>query len=94
MEGEWRDSWHGLCARRAPTVKLWSLDARNGDHTPAAPPDTGKEQGNLLSDARTIWLLPLEQSGENLKAFARANGAPRVAGEKVTRSVRSRPHLD
>ena len=33
LEGKWRDSWHGLCARRAPTIKLWSLDARNGDHT-------------------------------------------------------------
>ena len=33
LEREWRDSWRGLCARRAPTVKLWSLDARNGDHT-------------------------------------------------------------
>jgi len=33
LEGEWRDSWHGLCARRAPTMKRWSLDARNGDHT-------------------------------------------------------------
>ena len=26
-------SWHGLCARRAPTMKRWSLDARSGDHT-------------------------------------------------------------
>ncbi|MDE3049991.1 MAG: hypothetical protein KGJ48_08840, partial [Nitrospirota bacterium] len=32
-EGDWRDSWHGLHARRAPTMKLWSFDARNGDHT-------------------------------------------------------------
>jgi hypothetical protein len=31
--GRWRDSWHGLCARRAPTMKRWSPDARNGDHT-------------------------------------------------------------
>ena len=22
-----------FCARRAPTIKRWSLDARNGDHT-------------------------------------------------------------
>ena len=29
----WRGSWHGLCARRAPTIKRWSLDARSGDHT-------------------------------------------------------------
>ena len=32
-EGEGRDSWYGLCACRAPTMKRWSLDARNGDHT-------------------------------------------------------------
>ena len=33
LGGRWRNSWHGLCARRAPTMKQWSLDARNGDHT-------------------------------------------------------------
>jgi hypothetical protein len=33
---EGRDSWHGLCARRAPTMKRWSLDARIGDqHQPS-----------------------------------------------------------
>ena len=32
-KGKWRDIWHGLCARRAPTIKRWSLDARNGNHT-------------------------------------------------------------
>ena len=28
-EGEWRDSRYGLCTRRAPTMKRWSLDARS-----------------------------------------------------------------
>jgi hypothetical protein len=29
----WRGGWYGLCARRAPTMKQWSLDARSGEHT-------------------------------------------------------------
>ena len=31
--GGWRGCWHGLCARRAPTIKRRSLDARSGNHT-------------------------------------------------------------
>jgi len=31
LEGEWRGGWYGLCARRASTMKRWSLDARNVD---------------------------------------------------------------
>ncbi|THJ08973.1 MAG: hypothetical protein CAF43_013820 [Nitrospira sp. CG24C] len=32
-----RGNWHGLCARRAPTIKQWSLDARSGVALTALP---------------------------------------------------------
>ena len=50
-EGKWPDSWHGLCARRAPTMKQWSLDARNGDHTSRLA-GYGYRAGNRLPDVR------------------------------------------
>ena len=45
----WRDGWHGLCARRAPTIKRWSLDARNGDHTSHLAECRGRVELSLIS---------------------------------------------
>ena len=52
--GRVRDSWPGFCARRAPTVKRWSLDASIGDHIPAVSLDRGKEKVNHSFGARSI----------------------------------------
>jgi len=52
LEGEWRGSWHGLCARRAPTMKRWSLDARNGGPS-RAPSREGGITVALLLGGRT-----------------------------------------
>jgi hypothetical protein len=33
LRRKWRGSWYGLCARRAPMVEQWSLDARKRGST-------------------------------------------------------------
>ena len=55
LEGEWRGGWHGLCARRAPTVRQWSLDTRSGDHTSRL---LNEEAGKELSVA-PVWPVSL-----------------------------------
>jgi hypothetical protein len=59
-----RGSWHGLCARRAPTIKRWSLDARSGDHANRlaeclvlAEVTAGKETGSCL----TLYHVPSDR---------------------------------
>ena len=63
---EGRDSWHGLCARRAPTVKRWSLDARNGDHTSHLAECRGRVELSLIS-TRAVEGNPLAPPFENGK---------------------------
>lgn len=56
--GGWRGCWHGLCARRAPTIKQWSLDARSGDHT-----------NSLAEEWVKSYVLPLEDCSQQLFTF-------------------------
>jgi hypothetical protein len=56
--GGWRGCWHGLCARRAPTIKRWSLDARSGDHTNNLA-EVGEELRPALLDGCRHLLITL-----------------------------------
>jgi hypothetical protein len=83
---KWRDSWHGLCARRAPTMKRWSLDARNGDHTShLAGPSKEQEIARSMHAVKGNLATLFGRDSRSICAWISASGCSRLVRNRLLR---------